>query len=233
MNGLKYKFAIFISIFIFSSVEASVVLDNTRIIYRSDKEEVSLKLTNKGSEPFLVQSWIDNGELNLDPSNIKVPFVISPPINKINAGEGQHLRIFYTGETLPDNKESIFWLNVLSVPPKNNSNANKLQLAFKTKIKLFFRPTSLDGSTSSAVEKIKLSKLENGMEINNPTPFFITILSISAVESGDIEKKLIENIMISPFEVLTVSSEYNSSLVHNISFINDYGATEKQKIVGL
>src|SRR5471030_1759277 len=97
---------------------ASIVITGTRVIYPSTEKEVTVKLNNVGVSPVLVQSWIDNGDVNAKPENISVPFILTPPINRVEQGKGQTLRINYTGTPLPVNKESVFWLNVLEIPAK-------------------------------------------------------------------------------------------------------------------
>lgn len=59
--------------------QASVVISGTRVIYPADAKEVSVKINNGGPSPVLLQSWIDNGDVNAKPSAIKVPFVLTPP----------------------------------------------------------------------------------------------------------------------------------------------------------
>jgi hypothetical protein len=41
---------------------ASVVINGTRVIYPSDEREVTVKLSNEGSLPALVQAWLDDGD---------------------------------------------------------------------------------------------------------------------------------------------------------------------------
>ncbi len=53
------------------------------------------------------------------------------------------MHVFYTGEPLPQDKESVFWLNVqesLPKPDANKAGVNRLQLNSRSRIKLFFRP---------------------------------------------------------------------------------------------
>ncbi|MBC3232133.1 fimbria/pilus periplasmic chaperone, partial [Serratia fonticola] len=64
---------------------ASVVISGTRVIYPSDAKEVSVKISNVGPSPVLLQSWIDSGDANAKPSAIKVPFVLTPPMNRVEA----------------------------------------------------------------------------------------------------------------------------------------------------
>lgn len=117
----------------------AVVITGTRVIYPAAEKEVSVKMNNNGSSPVLVQSWIDNGDRRSTPENAKAPFFITPPVNRVNAGRGQVLRIRYTGETLLQDKESVFYLNVLEVPPKvkNADGQNMLHMAFRSRLKLF------------------------------------------------------------------------------------------------
>lgn len=103
--------------------QASVVISGTRVIYPADANEVSVKINNGGPSPVLLQSWIDNSDVDAKPSAIKVPFVLTPPMNRVESGKGQTLRITYTGDTLPSDRESVFWLNVLEVPVKSQAKS--------------------------------------------------------------------------------------------------------------
>lgn len=46
---------------------------------------------------------------------------------------------------LPNNKESLFYLNVLDIPPNNPANAGKnvIKFAMQNRIKLFYRPSGI------------------------------------------------------------------------------------------
>lgn len=123
-------------------VMADIVISGTRVIYKSDQKSVSVRLENKGNSHLLVQSWLDTGDDNAEPGSINVPFTATPPVSRIDAKRGQTIKLMYTGSTvLPSDKESVFWFNVLEVPPKPDAskveNQSLLQLAFRTRIKLF------------------------------------------------------------------------------------------------
>ncbi len=136
---------------------ASVVIAGTRIVYNQNDSEVTVKLTNNGKLPGLTKVWIDRGDPNAKPDSIEVPFTIMPPIMRIDPGKSQTLRIMSTGEELPADKESLFYLNVLEVPPKptgDEASPNQLQLAFRTRIKLFFRPNGLKGQVTDAPAQV-------------------------------------------------------------------------------
>lgn len=55
------------------TAQADIVLSGTRIIYNADQKDVTLRMENKGARPLLVQTWIDTGSENADPSTLKVP----------------------------------------------------------------------------------------------------------------------------------------------------------------
>jgi len=171
--------------------QASVVIAGTRVVYNAKDPEETLKLSNEGKSPALVQAWIDSGDAKSAPSAIDVPFVVTPPISRIDPAKGQTLRVVYTGEALPQDKESVFWLNVLEVPPKpsaDEAGANKLQLAFRSRIKLFFRPAGLQGLAEDAPAKISWRLTEAGnqpaIEARNPAPFHVSFTGIEVSAGG-------------------------------------------------
>lgn len=111
---------LFISTLLASApVFADIIISGTRIIYIADKKDVNVRLENKGNRPLLIQNWLDTGDDNADPSQIKVPFTSTPPVSRIEPKRGQTVKVMFTGTTqLPADRESVFWFNVLEVPPK-------------------------------------------------------------------------------------------------------------------
>jgi len=137
---MKWNIAAIAGVILFaSSAQAGVVLGGTRVIYPADQAEVQISLKNKDNdERYLVQSWVSN----VDDS--KAPFVITPPIYKLEEGRQTLLHVVYTGNgsALPQDRESLFLVNVKSVSaiPESLKNKNTLQFAIKTRVKLFWRP---------------------------------------------------------------------------------------------
>lgn len=171
-----------------TSVHSSIVITGTRVIYPAEEKEVSVKMNNNGSSPVLAQSWIDDGDAKSIPETAKAPFILTPPINRVNAGKGQTLRIRYSGEALPQDKESLFYLNVLEVPPKvqGAESKNMLQMAFRTRLKLFFRPKSLTKEAATeAPMKVIWNRSGNQVTARNPTPFHINVAFLSSDNKGD------------------------------------------------
>lgn len=174
---------------------ASVVLTGTRVIYPESEREVTLKLTNEGDSPALVQAWIDDGNANAMPEESTSPFTLAPPLFRLDPKKGQTLRIIYLQEPLPRDRESLFWLNVLEVPPVASANEtgpnNSLQFAFRSRIKLMFRPSGLPGDASHAPQQVtwKFVRKESGQQVLsafNPTPYHITYTKVEATSQGNV-----------------------------------------------
>ena len=162
---------------------AGVVIYGTRVIYSEGMREQQVRLMNDGGSPLLVQAWLDRGEGTVVEEEM-VPFVMTPPVFRMGPGRGQTLRILHTGELMPQDKESVFWLNVLEIPPKAQPEAGEgvLQLAIRTRIKLFFRPATLAEGPKEPEKQLRwsvLDKRENGavaVRVENPTPYFVSFM---------------------------------------------------------
>ncbi|MGL4675162.1 MAG: fimbria/pilus periplasmic chaperone, partial [Wohlfahrtiimonas sp.] len=100
-------------IFSVNSAFANIVVNGTRVIYPASNKETIVQLINNGNDPALVQSWIDDGDINSTPETANVPFLLSPPVIKVSGNAGQQLRIKKLPSSLPTDRESIFYLNVL------------------------------------------------------------------------------------------------------------------------
>ena len=124
-----------------SSSEAALNLMRTRVIYKGGNE-ASLMVRNDGSEPSLLQAWVDGGNEQQGPADVSTPFLVVPPMMRLGPQRGQVLRILGADLSgLPQDRESLFWLNVLGLPPKAQASQGSVQLAYRTRIKLFYRPS--------------------------------------------------------------------------------------------
>lgn len=173
------------------TAQASVTLSGTRVVFPGTDKEVTIQLTNDGKSPALVQTWLDKGDERASPDQIDVPFVITPTVFRLEANKGQTLRIIHTGEALPADKESLFWLNVLDVPPKVTAgdDRNRLQIAFRTRVKLMYRPAGLPGNAADAPRQLKWKiAAESGhgwvLKATNPTPYVVNLGGIALHANG-------------------------------------------------
>lgn len=151
---------------------ASVVLGGTRVIYDGAKKEASISVRNDDKSPYLVQSWVDNFDIN-DAS--KPPFTVTPPLFRIEPESGNAVRIVLTDPRLPTDKESIYWLNVKSIPPSNPNAKNSLNISINNKIKLIYRPVAVPSSeATSSYERLTFEKQGNTLKAKNPTPYYVS-----------------------------------------------------------
>ncbi|MBJ9275647.1 fimbria/pilus periplasmic chaperone [Citrobacter amalonaticus] len=211
---------------------ASIVMNGTRVIYQGNKNEVTISLTNKNTRPVLIQSWIDTGNENATPEKISVPFVLSPPVNRVDPDKGQTIRISYTGvPALPQDKESVYWLNVLEVPSKDKkqeASQQKLNVVFRTRIKLFYRPEGLEGDSIQAADNLHWRLNGQNATAQNNSKYNVTVFTINFKGSGVSSEA--KGAMIAPGESHTFSLK-NSGNIDGLSFdtINDYGALINHK----
>ncbi|HHM5929718.1 TPA: molecular chaperone [Pseudomonas aeruginosa] len=168
---------------------ANVVIAGTRVVYPANQQEVTLQLSNVGEQPALVQAWIDGDENARSPNGSEAPFVIMPPIARIDPGKSQTLRIAYTGEQMPDDRESVYWLNVLDVPPRpaDIGTKNYMQISIRSQIKLLFRPANLPGSADTAAGQLKWSLVTHAgkaaLKVANPSRYHVSLSTVE-LEAG-------------------------------------------------
>ncbi|MDG2517757.1 molecular chaperone [Lysobacter soli] len=209
------------------AAQANVLIGGTRVILPAKDGEVTLRLTNENDTPALVQAWIDNGDAKSTPDNVDTPFLITPPMFRMEPKRDQNLRILYTREPLPADRESLFWLNVLEVPPKpveRGPDANYLQLALRSRLKLFFRPEGLQGDPIKAPAELVFHAVGNALVVNNPTPFHITLTDIVVQVGG--KAVAVEGGMVAPKSELRLAAAGLSAPAGTpvrFNAINDFG----------
>lgn len=215
--------------------QASVVIEATRVIFPAQEREVTIKLTNDGKTPALVQTWLDKGEANASPDSIDVPFVLAPSVFRLDPGRGQTLRLIYSKEPLAQDKETMFWLNVLEVPPKAQTSAdsNKLQLAFRSRIKVMFRPQGLEGKPDEAPGKVSWAVVpgESGkgyaLKANNPTPYVVSFGQVNLKAGGktyDAGSNYVSPGDTRLFPIADLQASPGSGAQVEYTSINDYGS---------
>lgn len=219
------------------AAQAGVVLLGTRVVYPGQAKEKTLQMTNRGDKPAVVQSWIDDDQPNVDPHQIHVPFVLTPALSRLDPNQGQALRLHYVpdpAKPLPDDRESVFYLNVLEIPPKpENADArNLLQLAVRNRIKLFYRPASLSGKPEEAASTLTWTlRQEAGksvIEVHNPSAYYVSINKV-AFDGIETEPAMVapkSNAML-PLNKVVASARSSNQLT--VEWINDQGGVVTAK----
>lgn len=242
MQSIFRFFSIILVTLVAFNANSGVIVNGTRIIFKEAESDTSVRLTNTGSETILMQIWVDDGQENSSPQNAKSPFVVLPPIFTMASGAGKTIRLVAQEDILelPKNQESVFWFNALEVPTikSEHKQQNILQIGFKTRLKIFYRPTSLtDKAAYEAPTKMTWSAIsESGnhkLVLDNPTPFFISFSEFIYSDGTD-NFVSVNGGMVSPFSKLTLpmvaEAEKSKSVgnsVLSIYRINDYGSREQ------
>lgn len=221
------------------AANASVVIAGTRVVFPAANGEVTVRLNNNGAHPALIEAWIDSGNPDSTPDTSNVPFLITPPLARMNAGKGQSLRIVYTSQPLPKDRESLFWLNVLEIPPKPaakpGEEQNTLQFAVRSRLKLFFRPAGLAGDPLTAAQQVAWAVVADGtgyaLEVRNPTPYHITFSKLSL--NVDNVAYVADNGMVAPLSSLRLPIKNLGHAVAagtvDYTIVNDFGAAASYK----
>ena len=163
-------------LFIASVAHAGITIGGTRVVYPESKKESSIGITNPDNLDYLVQSWVETE----DNAREKAPFLITPPLFRLDAKQENVLRIIRTGGNLPADRESLFWLNIKSIPSSaRNESVNTLQIAIKTRIKLLYRPSGITGKPEDVATQLSWHTRGNQLIVENPTPFYMNFQSVT------------------------------------------------------
>lgn len=121
------------------------------------KNNAVITVENKDQNNNIVQSRLSVVDAA---SPAKDAFIITPPLFRLKAGEKGFVRVVRSGKKLPDDRESMFWLNIKGIPATEYvPDKNVVQFAINSKIKLIYRPAALKGNTpESYAEKLQWGK---------------------------------------------------------------------------
>lgn len=225
------------------TVDAGVIINGTRHIYPERQAEITIQLTNEdAAAPRLVQAWVEPADRRTGPEDSHVPFSLSPPVFRIDAGKGHAMRLVYSRELLPKDRETLFWLNVLEVPPRFHSSAplddeqaNQLRFAFRIRTKVFFRPDQLPGKPDDAPRQLRWSLYKTargqGLEVHNPSAFHVTFKEVALALGPRADARLLrgDTGMVAPGDTLRLvvheaAPHIPADAQVHFQYINDYGA---------
>ncbi|RJT43383.1 fimbrial biogenesis chaperone [Rahnella woolbedingensis] len=157
----------------------------TRIVALESDKETPVKLLNDDkAHDYLVQSWIED----LQGSDKNIPIVLTPPLFKISAGREGKLRMVILPGKIPQDRESVYWLWIQEIPPVSKAAGNQLQLAIRTRLKIFVRPSTLKGQPADTIGKLTWQVSHEGgkswLIANNPTPYYASFSELTLTAGG-------------------------------------------------
>lgn len=220
------KKTVYSALFVMVAVQqghAAIALDRTRVIFDGSQKSVSLRISNQNKQlPYLAQGWLEDEEGN----KIKNPLIVLPPVQRVEPGKPGQVKIQALPAVagLPQDRETIFYFNLREIPPRSDKS-NTLQIALQTRIKLFYRPASImpKSNQSPWQEQLTLSKKGNKFIVNNPTPYYVTIVDASNKVKTRGPKDFVP-FMVPPKGESELS--VSAPVVGNtpvLTYINDYG----------
>ncbi|MEX5413032.1 molecular chaperone [Atlantibacter hermannii] len=187
MRGIISFFILFFFTFTLCQA-AGVQIGRTRVVYNAASKEAALTLKNNEQEfPWLIQAWTDTGD-----GKTRGPFIVTPPLFRLDPQKEQSLRITWTGAQLPEDRESLFYMNVRTIPAtdKEEQQKNVLRLIYKTRLKLFWRPKGLSGSPNETCGNLTFKLTGDRLLVVNKGNFFSVFDSLSlgstAIKNADL-----------------------------------------------
>jgi P pilus assembly chaperone PapD len=222
----------------FTAAQADVIVDTTRVIYLESKRDATFKITNVNKEaPAFVQMWLDDGNPTATAEDAVAPFNLTPPVARLKPDASQVVRMVFTGEPLPPDRESVFYFNMLELPQKS-AEENKLSFAIRTRIKVFFRPKAVKGEPMELLDKIvwKIVQKDKNWDAEgtNVSPFQFSFFNLHIgnnekfeflVDGGMLPPKGTASITLG--EVGKVNTSFKSM---KVDYINDFGGVVSKVI---
>lgn len=209
--------------------QATVKIEGTRLIYFGQYKEASINIVNQSSSELAVQSWVTRED---DDATSPVPFAVVQPLVRLDAQQHHLLRILYAGAGLPSDVESMFLLNVMEIPLKPEA-ADSVQFAVRQRLKLFYRPAGLAGSSSEAVPQLVWSRTDGQtLTVTNPSAFHLSLVDVQVDKGGQVQM-LDDYLLLKPGERKVFSTQAPISVGSQINFteITDIGLQARHRAV--
>lgn len=230
---------------------AGVGLDRSRFVYTVGTKNAQFRLVNHNAYPVIVSLWIDSGDINATPESTTAPLIVSPPIVQLKAKEVTTAKLIDAGiaERLPDDRESLLWLNVLEQPPLEKQTITKqamtkqamteqvmteqvMAIAMQVQYKVFVRPTSIKPSSDDALKQVSFRLLTKQqaaiLQLHNPTAYHLNLKQLQLL--GGCGQKIVINNVLKPFaeKAISLDASVQASCVETVEYrvINDEGKTK-------
>lgn len=208
------------------SAHAALTLSNTRVVFDSNKRNVAITVNNPSDRAFAVQSWVNT---EADDQTTAVPFIVSPGLFRLDPTKEQLVQINALPNTLPRDRESLFYFNVQEIPQVESVAENQLNFALRTRIKFFYRPQELKDNPTDRLKDLRWSiQQEAGqgyLQVDNPSPFHVSFIRIDIISNGQ-TTALDNTAMLAPLSSQRYAlQDVKPGQAPQVTFstINDYG----------
>lgn len=233
------KVALMLFIFLGSeqAMAGGVGYSRNRLVYPAGEKAISITVSNNSDRTYLVQAGVSGNPDTRTPA----PFVVTPPLFRLEQNGESVMRIVRTGGELPADRESVFYFVASTIPARSAPDGKplpagqtgaSLSIAMRTTLKLFWRPAGFTITPEKAPGMMRFVRVADGVVVKNPTPYYqsFALLEFDG-KSQDIDR---QPSMVPPFGELHFPA---SGAVRNVTWfvMNDFGgATPKvtQAVVG-
>lgn len=213
------------------AANAAVTVGATRLIYDGASNEANLTISNReDTSPYLVQSWVSRFGSGNDESVDS--FIITPPLFRLDANKENILRIIFAGgPQVPQDRESLFLMNVKAIPAMSDDQKGKnvLQIALKTTIKLFYRPAGLKGSLKDAVAQVNWKASAGALTFNNASKLHVVVSELKL--NGQPITQAPDVLYPGEHKELPIQAKAGDEVA--LSYIDDYGSTVAAPLIHL
>ncbi|MEN5093802.1 molecular chaperone [Pseudomonas protegens] len=209
-----------------SQASAEIMLSATRIILSADEHSASTVVSNLTSNDYAVQAWVNDAR---DSQDLYTPFIAMPALFKVRAGEEQVVRIIKTPGQLPEDRESLFYFNAEEILPLAHKQDKPLNVAARTRVKLFYRPGKLPGTAREAPSQLSWKLLDQPcgtvLRVTNPSAYHVTFMGVRIMDGGrPIELKNVGMVAPKSSQDYRIKHKLKSGTATvEFSIINDYG----------
>ncbi|HFS8112832.1 TPA: fimbria/pilus periplasmic chaperone [Enterobacter asburiae] len=205
----------------------AIELSTSRVIFTGDRKSVALSVLNPQSYPVLVQSISLKEDLKTPGS-----FMITPPLIRLEAQQRSNLLVrLINSSGFADNRESMEWMCVKGIPPKDNADMPSapgvpevvLQVSLNTCNKIFYRPKGMTTSPASFYGSLKWTVMDGYYIVKNDGPFYMNFAEVKHNE-----KPVIGFDYIAPFSEKKIKAAKSSTGVIQWKLVTDTGGVSSE-----
>lgn len=227
---LKAGVMLSLSLLFIQPAAASISIGASRVIFSGNESSQSVDINNRShNQPYLINVGISE---SLSAKSSDTIFMPVPALFRIESDSMNKIRIMKKSNSLPRDRESIFYLNIMSIPTGkagqgNNDNTvgGTLQVATGNTVKLFYRPDNLPMTQKEAMGQLQFSRSGQGVKVQNPTPYYISLNKLM-IDGKKIKLDVIKGTsMVAPFSANTYPVSVGQGKAEWAA-INDFGGVE-------
>lgn len=190
-----------------SASSDTIVFPYERKTFIEGEKSVSFRLRNATTKtPYLMQASVekldeDTGVNTLE-STDNFPFMITPPLYKLEPGQRYDWRVMFVGDTakMPSDRETVYIAKFRAIPPSIPNTEEKKDSAEFDAIqalhfKVYYRPKNLESLTfEEAQKKLSFRREGNELIVMNKSPIYLSFDSVNVggkeINSNELFKPL-------------------------------------------